>query len=498
MDNICILKDLLKSLEKYELYGSDTAIVTGIEYDSRRVKKGNLFVAVTGFKTDGNKYISQAISNGASAILTEKYYEHQMPVIVVPEIRSAMSDIAAGFYDFPGKKMINIGVTGTNGKSSSVYLIKMILAAGDEKAGMINSLVYDTGEIKYKAVRTTPEAVDVQKYLAEMVKANCTYGVIEVSSHALVLQRVRNIDFKIGLYTNFSRDHLDFHKTMDEYLFAKKMLLNKLTGEDKAVVLNNDVPEYAAMAGSVPCRVITYSAGSEKADLTAIDTVLGNDKTAFRLKTNNGTAPVTMNLLGRFNLSNALGAAAVGLALGYDLDTIANGLNSADAVPGRFEPVWCGQPFAVILDFAHTNDALVRLCQSAREITKGRILTLFGCGGDRDAGKRPLMGQAASENSEFCIITSDNPRTEDPDLIIKDILPGMVNRDYEVIPDRVEAIARIISLAETGDTVLIAGKGAEDYQEIGTEKFPFSDKDEIIKSLKKRGYEEARSDQVEL
>ncbi|MFH2035157.1 MAG: UDP-N-acetylmuramoyl-L-alanyl-D-glutamate--2,6-diaminopimelate ligase [Candidatus Zixiibacteriota bacterium] len=498
MSKICVLKDLLKGFEKYELYGSDNAIISGIEYDSRKIKRGSLFVAVTGFKIDGNQYIAQAIEKGAAAILTEKYYEHKLPVIVVPEIRTAMSDIAAAFYDNPADKMQNIAVTGTNGKSSSVYLIKMILKAAGYKAGMLNSLVYDTGNKKYKAERTTPDSVDIQKYLSEMVQAGCTYGIIEVSSHALVLQRVRNIKFKIGLFTNFTRDHLDFHKTMDEYLNAKKLLLKKLSGNDKAAVVNSDVSEFESFTREALCPIIRFSAGNSEADLTVSDVVLGSDQTTFTLNSIYDSSPVKIKLLGRYNLSNTVGAAAVGLALGFDLATIARGLGSAEAVSGRFEPVRCGQPFTVLIDYAHTSDAIFRLCQSAKEITKGKILTLFGCGGDRDSGKRPLMGIAASENSDFCVITSDNPRTEDPDLIIKDILPGMANNNYEIISDRGEAIARIISMAQEGDTVLIAGKGAEDYQEIGTERFPFTDKGEIIASLKKRGYEEVRSDKVEL
>ncbi len=486
---VMTLKNLIKPLQKAEIVGNNEAIVIGIDYDSRRVRKGFAFIAVSGFKTDGNEYIAQAIENGASAIISERKTEMNVPLVVVPEIRRAMSDIAANFFGYPGRNLEIAGVTGTNGKSTSVYLLKNILEKADGKCGMINSLVYDTGAGRYKAERTTPESIDVQRLLSEMIQASCICGVVEVSSHALVLHRVDNIDFKVGLFTNFSRDHLDFHKTMDEYLNAKKLFLNKLAGENRTAVINMDVPEFAAFRDDVKGRFLGYSPEGRKADVMLKNAELHQDHSTFDLVTDAGQARVRLQLPGRYNLSNACGAAAAALALGIDIETVAEGLNSAQPVPGRFEPVDCGQPFLVIIDYAHTSDAIERLCQSAREITTGRLLILFGCGGDRDRGKRPLMGKAATTNADFAVITSDNPRSENPQTIIDDIIPGMQGNDYMVIQDRAEAIAEIVGRARENDTVLIAGKGAEDYQEIGMQRFPFDDKAEIIAALKQMGYE---------
>jgi UDP-N-acetylmuramoyl-L-alanyl-D-glutamate--2,6-diaminopimelate ligase len=483
------LKDIVRSLKGARIIGDGNVQIDGIEYDSRRVLPGMLFIAVTGFKLNGNKFVPEAVRKGAVAVLTQEEINAGVPFVVVPELRSAMSGVSARFYGFPGRDLTIIGVTGTNGKSTSVSLIKNLLQASGDRAGMVNSLVYDTGKRQYKAERTTPESVDLQKYLSEMRDAGCSHGVVEVSSHALVLGRVENIDFKVGLFTNFSRDHLDFHKTMEEYLQAKKLFLRKLTDADRSAVINVDVPEFAGFCPDVRCRLITYSADGRAADVKVEKAELLADRTAFTLIIPNGRLPVTYYLPGRYNLSNAVGAAAVGAALGLEPESIARGLQSARAVPGRFEPIRAGQPFLVILDYAHTPDAIERLCLSAREITRGRLMILFGCGGDRDKGKRPLMGTAASEFSDFAVVTSDNPRTEEPLKIIDDIKPGLGDGNYVIIPDRKEAIMDIIKRAKENDTILIAGKGNEDYMEIGTEKYPFEDRKEIVRALKELGYQ---------
>ncbi len=362
-----------------------------------------------------------------------------------------------------------------------------------KKSGLLNSLVYDTGAAKYKAERTTPESLDVQRYLYEMKQSGCTHAVVEVSSHALSLYRVENIDFRVGLFTTFSRDHLDFHNTMEEYLAAKKLFLNKLEGKSKWAIINADVPEFTGFIPDAPCPVMTYSSAGTKADVMVHSEKLYADRSLFELVTPKGTREIELNLLGRYNLSNAAGAAAVGLAMNIELDTIVEAYRSAEPVAGRFRPIIQGQPYTVIVDYAHTPDAIERLCQSAREITKGRLLILFGCGGDRDKGKRPLMGQAASLNSDYTVVTSDNPRTENPHAIINEILPGMVSKNYIVIPDRREAIREIVKLAKENDTVLIAGKGAEDYQEIGTKKYPYDDTTEVNKALEEIGYKKANA-----
>lgn len=483
-----LLKNLIKSVREVRLLGRDDIVISGIEYDSRRVQPGMLFAAVPGFKSDGRKFIEQAIASGAVAVLSDSPVNLQIPVLVAASVRQALSDIAAAFYGFPGHQLESVGTTGTNGKSTSVAAIRHILEKAGKKTGMINSLTYDTGLRQYKADRTTPESLDMQRYLYEMKEAGCTHASLEVSSHALVLHRVENIDFKVGLYTNFSRDHLDFHNTMEEYLAAKKLFLKKLRGENKVVVINRDVPEYVAFIPDAECRVITYSAAGEKADILIHDANLTANHSTFELLMPSGTAKISTRLLGRYNLANMAGAAAAAFALGIPTATIAAALETLEPVPGRFRPIIAGQPFSILVDYAHTPDAIERLCLSAREITRGRLIILFGCGGDRDKGKRPIMGKAATRHSDFAVVTSDNPRTEDPMKIIEDILPGLNGDNYVVVPDRREAIRKVVKMAQPGDTILLAGKGAEDYQEIGAQKFPYDDTTEATAALAEIGF----------
>ena len=487
------LKNLIKPLADAKLVGKGSIDISGLEYDSRRIKPGMLFAAITGYRLDGKKFIDDAIQNGAAAILSDGEIECDLPVVVVPSVRKALADMAACFYDYPGRKLKVIGVTGTNGKSTTVILIKKILEFAGFKTGMVNSLEYDTTMEQFKAKRTTPDSIEMQYYLHQMEKAGCEYAVVEVSSHALVLNRVDNIDFKIGLFTNFSRDHLDFHKSMEEYLAAKKLLMGKIVGLDSYVVVNQDVPEFVSLADDHDINAISYSSAGNDADVKIEAPKLSPTMSLFNLVTPNESCEVWFNLPGRYNLANAACAASAGVALKMDIDIIKKGLESTKPVPGRYQPVIMGQPYSVIIDYAHTPDALERLCLSAREITKGKILTLFGCGGDRDCGKRPLMAEAASRNSDFVILTSDNPRTEDPEKIFEETLPGMVGNDYGVISDRREAIRAIIGKAEKNDTVLIAGKGAEDYQEIGTTRYPFDDKMEIENALEAFGFKQVKA-----
>ncbi len=482
------LKDIADAIEGAKIHGRDDVVVSGIAYDSRQVKPGYLFAAVPGYRRDGREFISVALKNGAVAIISDRDEKLDVPVIVTSSPRRALADAAARFYDYPGRKLTICGVTGTNAKTTSVHLISQMLKASGVECGMVSSLVYDSGLMKYKAERTTPESSDMQRLLYEMYEATCSHGVVEVSSHALSLNRVDHIDFKVGLFTTFSRDHLDFHHTMDEYLAVKKTFLDRLAGDDKCAVLNLDTPEFAAFADDAKCPVLGYSIAGLDADVVAVDAVMRADVTEFNLRVRGKSYPVRLHLPGRYNLSNAVGSATAGLALGIGVDKIVSALEAATSVPGRFQPVVMGQPFAVILDYAHTPDAIIRLCQSAREITRGRLLILFGCGGDRDRGKRPMMGQAATENSDFVIVTSDNPRTEDPQRIIDDILPGMPGEHKKIILDRKEAIRELVRMARPDDTLLVAGKGAEDYQEIGTTREPFNDLDEVRAELTALGH----------
>lgn len=469
--------------------GDPDVMIEHIEYDSRLVQPGCLFFAVTGFKRDGYDYAAQAKEKGAVAVMGE----HESCDLVaahvqVPDIRQAMADTAAAFYAYPGMKLKVIGVTGTNGKTTTCYLLRSILEARSKTTGLITSTLYDTGNEKFHAERTTPEALDLQRLFFLMRKNHCVNAVMEVSSHALELKRVEHVNFRVGVFTNLTRDHLDFHGTMEAYLAAKKKLLGKLDGELSYAVINLDVPEFRPFFGDLRSSHMSYSLSDEAADVYAARYEIEPGRTVFDLVTPMGTRTVSLRLPGRFNLMNAIAAACGGLAAGVDLDSVVLGLENATEVPGRFNRVDAGQPFSVFVDFAHTPDAIERLCQSAREVTTGRLLILFGCGGDRDRGKRPLMGTAATASADFAVVTSDNPRSEDPLAIIADIRPGLQGTDYTIEPDRRRAIAMIFGMAEPGDTVLLAGKGAENYQEIKGERHHFDDKEEARAALAHMGY----------
>ncbi len=433
--------------------------------------------------------MARAKEAGAVAVMGERESCSAIDThVTVPDVRKAMSDIAAVFYGYPGKKMKNCGVTGTNGKTTTCYLISGILEAYSQKTGMITTQIYNTGKETFPAQRTTPESLDLQRLLSLMLKNGCVNAVVEVSSHALVLRRVDNIDFSVAVYTNLTRDHLDFHETMENYLEAKAMLAARLDRKDDRVVINLDVPQFRSLLNDLKCPYLGYSLSDSTADVYCAKYDIQPHGTVFDLVTPLGTTTVNYPLPGRFNLVNAVAAAAGGVACGADLKSIVAGLQSATPVPGRFNYINAGQPFAVYIDYAHTPDAIERLCQSAREMSKGKLLILFGCGGDRDKGKRPMMGKAATTSADFAVVTSDNPRTEDPDAIIEDIKPGLEGNDYVICPDRSEAIRIILEKASPGDVVLLAGKGDENYQEIHGVRHPFSDADQARQILHELGF----------
>jgi len=443
-----------------------------------------LFIAIKGYKQDGYDFVSQAVEKGAVAVLGEREdCDLVKNHITVSNAREAMASVAAKFYGYPGLRIKACGVTGTNGKTTTCYLIKNILEARNKTTGLITSVIYDTGKEVFHAERTTPESLDVQRLLLLMKKNHCVNAVIEVSSHALMLNRVDHINFRVAVYTNLTRDHLDYHGTMEEYLKAKARLLGRLEGQLSYAVINLDVPEFRPLFGDFSSSYMSYSLSDPEADVYCTNYEIYTDKTIFDLVTPMGSGTVTFPLPGKFNLYNALAATAGGLACGVDIDNVIKGLESAKPVPGRFNYVDGGQPFGVYVDYAHTPDAIMRLCQSARDITKGRLLILFGCGGDRDTGKRPLMGEAATTMADYAVVTSDNPRSEDPLTIIEDIKPGLKGSNYEICPDRAEAIKKILQKAQPDDVVLLAGKGAEEYQEIKGVRNHFSDKEEAKKIL---------------
>ena len=463
--------------------------ITSIEYDSRRVTFDSLFVAISGEKFDGYDFAEQAVANGAVAVLGENK-ECSLPEahVSVPSARQAMAAVAARFYGYPATKLNLFGVTGTNGKTTTCFLIRDILEAAGHFTGLVTSSVYDTGSEITQATRTTPESLDLQRLLFQINKNSCDSAVIEVSSHSLVMHRVDNVAFKTVLFTNLTRDHLDFHKSMEEYLKAKAQLLDHLADNNATAVINVDVPEFVSLMNIDDIRFMTYSLDNSEADIYCSSYRIEPSLTKFDLMTPTGMHQIELKIPGRFNLINAVAAAAACHSAGIADEDIVRGLDSAVPVPGRLNHIDQGQPFALYVDFAHTPDALERVCEAVKELSEGRLLLLFGCGGDRDKGKRPLMGEVAGRLADFVWVTSDNPRSEDPLAIIEDIRPGLSNADVIFEPERKKAIIGIIKKAQAGDVVLLAGKGAEKYQEIQGGFIPFDEIDIAQQALKDLGY----------
>jgi UDP-N-acetylmuramoyl-L-alanyl-D-glutamate--2,6-diaminopimelate ligase len=484
------IAELFRGLRIKRSRGSLEKKVEGITYDSRRVKNGYLFVAIKGFSSDGHTYIRDAINRGGVGVVAERAFEAQneTAVIEVEDSREALAFLSAAFYGHPSLKISLIGITGTNGKTSTGYLVKNVLDTWGKKAGLLGTIHYIVDNRVIPPSHTTPESTDLQRHLRNMVDSGTDYAVVEVSSHALALQRVAGCSFRVAAFTNFSRDHLDFHGTMDEYFRAKSSIFDYL-GKDGLAVLNWDDPKIRGLAEKLNCDVITCGL-EDGAHIRAVNVrekgVAGG--ISFDIRTPGETFTLSSGLVGQMNVYNILMSAGIAYGIGVDTNTIVKGIGEARPVAGRFERVDEGQEFLCIVDYAHTEDALRKLIGGARKFTKGKVITVFGCGGDRDSGKRPAMGAAATELSDLVIVTSDNPRTEDPMRIIGDITARAVKKSCHVEPDRKKAIEYAVSAAAKGDTVLIAGKGHEDYQEIKGMRHPFSDKDvlrEIIRNKNK-------------
>jgi UDP-N-acetylmuramoyl-L-alanyl-D-glutamate--2,6-diaminopimelate ligase len=483
------LKLLVQHVVGARITGDDTRTIENVEYDSRLVKPNGLFFAIRGYTADGYDFVKQARDNGAVAVLGARERCDDIDTHVsVPDDRAAMADVSAAFYGFPGRALEACGVTGTNGKTTTCFIIRKILEADGRGVGLITSLEYDTGHEVFRAERTTPESLDTQRMLYLMKRSGCRNAVLETSSHALSMHRVDNIDFRVGVFTNLTRDHLDYHHTMEEYLAAKMKLLEFLKGDFSYAVINLDVEEFRPVFDALQSAHLTFSVDNKAADVYGRNHRLEPGETSFVLVTPLGERKIRLPLPGRFNLSNAIAAAAASLAFGAELDSVAAGLQAVQPVPGRMETIEAGQPFAVYVDYAHTPDALRRLCESVREINDGRILLLFGCGGDRDRGKRPEMGRAAMDNAGFAVVTLDNPRSEDPSAIIEDIKPALDMDRCRIVEDRREAIETILRTAKPRDAVLLAGKGAEPYQEIGGERYPFDDREVAREILAEMGF----------
>lgn len=452
--------------------------IQGISYDTRTIKPGELFVALRGYKTDGHRFMEEARSKGAAAILGEEGED----ILRVPDSRKALAALSANWFAHPAKELKLVGVTGTNGKTTVTTLLWHILGAClDTPVGLMGTIEERIGGERFPAQRTTPESWETQSWLRRMVDAGCTHGVMEVSSHALCLERVRGLRFTVGAFTNLTQDHLDFHRTMEAYREAK----GRLFAQSDRAVLNGDDSAGRWYAERCPCGFSTYSCQGE-GDLTAQEVRLFPDHVEFRAMAGEEAVPVTLNIPGAFTVSNALCALSCARELGIPLKKAAAALAGVPGVKGRMEVApWPG-PGTVVLDYAHTPDALENALTALRAHTPGRLVCLFGCGGDRDRGKRPLMGAVAAHRADVCVVTSDNPRTEAPEGIIQDILEGMVHFDTVrlVEPDRIEAIRLALSLLKEGDTLLLAGKGHETYQEVGLEKRHLDEREVIAKAAK--------------
>src|SRR6202167_477619 len=492
-------QQLLDGAEVLSLSGDPG--VSSVEYDSRRVKPGCAFVAMRGESSDGNRFIDQAIQTGAVAVVTDSAAEAQRPNVgwaVVQNGRRTLARVSANFYKKPAERIAVTGITGTNGKSTTAFLLEAILTAAGRKSALIGTIEYHVAGKILPAPHTTPEALELNRIFNEALGNGATDAVMEVSSHALAQERVYGVPFDVAVFTNLTRDHLDYHVTMEQYFAAKRVLFEGCgTDAPRAVVTNLD-DEYGAKLAEFSRKrssvVLRY--GWERGDFHAVRVDITPRGTRFDLVTPEQTVPLFSPLIGRVNVYNILAAVAACYARNCNLSAIARGVEALTHVPGRFQRVDCGQPFTVVVDYAHTDDALRNLTALAREFVtrrglNARVLTLFGCGEDRDRAKRPLMGEAAGRGSDFVVLTSDNPRSEDPIAIINDATVGLQRSGvkYSVQPDRRTAVALAIHEAAPGDIVLIAGKGHEKVQVTREGSIPFDDVEVARENLKALGYE---------
>jgi UDP-N-acetylmuramoyl-L-alanyl-D-glutamate--2,6-diaminopimelate ligase len=485
------LEYLSKIMQPLTIRGPQGLDIEGIAYDSRQVRPGYLFVALHGRRREGRDFIDDAIHRGAVAVVGEsgEVGRRGVATIRVEDSRRALAEIARAFYGEPSRSLQLIGITGTNGKSTTAFMCRDILKAAGRTPGLIGTIRYELGERSISASRTTPEAPDLQFMLDQMLRAGCKSAVMEVSSHGLDQKRVWGIDFDVGVFTNLTQDHLDYHKTLDRYFSAKTLLFRGLGQMEKAAsaVINIDDPwgRQLADTGGFSARLITFGA-HPGAMVRAGKIEIAPEGSVFDFTTPWGGGRARLKLLGRFNVSNALAAIGACGALGVDPTSIAAALSEIASVPGRLEPIRNGRGLSIFVDYAHTPDALANALRTLREVTDNRLLAVFGCGGNRDRGKRPIMGAAAAALADYSIVTSDNPRDEDPAAIIAAIAAGFgARKNYEMEQDREKAIAKALVLARPGDTVLIAGKGHETVQEFASTVAPFDDRDVVKRLLNK-------------
>jgi UDP-N-acetylmuramoyl-L-alanyl-D-glutamate--2,6-diaminopimelate ligase len=498
------LRALLDGLAGCQVLGDLDAPVTGVAYHSREVVPGGLFVALKGCRTDGHLYLAASLDQGARVVVTEQELTTPKGVTVVrvDQARLALAHISAAFYDHPSRELTLVGITGTNGKTSTTYILEAILRAAGCRVGVVGTVNYRVGESTWPAPVTTPESLDLQRLLREMRTRGVTHVFLEVSSHALDLRRVDGAVFAAAVFTNLSQDHLDYHRDLDEYFAAKSRLFLEILANGRPfrgglAVLNLDDPRGRELKDAVRVPALTYGLNPESL-VRPLSCRFRQDGLSARLTTPAGEVEITSRLVGPFNLANILAAAATALGLGIDPDTVARGIAALPGVPGRLERFGPPAGPGVFVDYAHTPAAITQAVAALQTLNFSRLITVFGCGGDRDRSKRPLMGQAAAAGSQLVIVTSDNPRTEDPLAIIGEIDAGLKKSGlprldaaaaqrgeagYLVIPDRREAIRLAVSLARPGEAVLVAGKGHEDYQIWGAERRHFDDREEVAQAL---------------
>ncbi|MEA1960625.1 MAG: UDP-N-acetylmuramoyl-L-alanyl-D-glutamate--2,6-diaminopimelate ligase [Bacillota bacterium] len=485
------LVNVLKDISYNKVKGPDHQSISGIAYDSRQVKDGYLFVCIPGLKTDGHLYVQQAIEKGATVILAEREVDviPSVALLITEDCRSALPVLAARFYSSPSRDMKIVGVTGTNGKTTTTHLISEILERWGKRAGIIGTLYARFGDEERELGHTTPESLDIESFLDVVRENKGDYVVMEVSSHALDLGRVSQIHFNAAVFTNLTQDHLDYHVSMEHYKASKRKLFERLSeGDHHFAVVNADDPYGSDFikACTVPCY--TYGL-NEESDVCAMNVKTNLKGTSFKVRFNGEQFDINTKLIGLFSVYNALAAITYALAEGVEPIVIQQALAEVRGVAGRFEQVECGQDFTVVVDYAHTPDGLENILKTGRSIVENRMITVFGCGGDRDRTKRPKMGKIAGLYSDFSIVTSDNPRTEEPEFIIDEIIPGLEENErahYAKIIDRKEAIRHALNIARKGDLVIIAGKGHETYQLVQDQVLRFDDREaarEILKGI---------------
>ena len=483
-----LLKTLLTKTAVEEVIGSPDREITNLAYDSRRVTAGSLFIALKGQKLDGAQFIHQAIERGAVAIVTDiPGSSYRVTTILVPNARKALADFSCSFYRHPASKLKLVGITGTNGKTTTAYLIKHLLETSGLRSGLLGTVRYEIGNRIIPASRTTPEALEINDLLYQTVNAGDKAAVMEVSSHALSQDRVRGLEFDAAIFTNLTQDHLDYHKTIQSYFEAKSLLFLQLAEQKRKkgtgiVNIDSTYGDQLVTRFEKELRIITYGL-SVAAQFRATNIRIDANGTSYQLDAEGKSYLVRSPLIGRFNVYNSLAALAASRAIGLSLRDCVKALSNAPQVPGRLEAVPIKRQFQVYVDYAHTDDALLNVLRTLRELSPARLIIVFGCGGDRDRSKRPKMGAVASEYADYSIVTSDNPRKEDPATIVSEITKAMRPGKFEIIVDRAEAILRAIALAQPRDIVLIAGKGHEANQEFADYIVPFSDVDVVRESV---------------